>query len=306
MIQDTWFEVGRLESLFIEIIDDPTKKEVLLYPICYCQLVRKEGSFEIELGKLLRCANKTFRSVKGEWQDILLELNLFQVKSKEGKVFSGKEILTVSQSSDYTVSFQPEYRESFQEICSKLIKYWGVLSKISSYARKNTAPEYIHILSMVFNEGLFKEATYYSDILLQRFPDEEEFWKLMRELGNFYLSYIQNNDADMKKLITAQRLVANLGEVYYSVDTGKLYRDLEKLRKNLMKGESVYMVKIELFKDRNYGRGFITRIIDLYGKMKSFLKKRGGKRWTLMNSETEFSCYTGAYLKRRRHLPIST
>ena len=307
MIKDTWSEVGRLESLFVEILDDPIKKEVLLYPICYCQLVRKEGIFEIELKKLLRCANKTFRSVKGSWQDILLELNLFQVKSEEGKIISGKELLTLNSEEGYTVSLKAEYREDFQSVCSKLIKYWGVLSKVSAYTRKNLASEYVHILAMVFNEGLFREAVYYSEILDQRFPKERDFWKLVRELGEFYASYLQSEDLDIKRLASALEIAKGLGEVYYSVDTGKLFRDISRLKKSLMKGEPPFSLKIELFGNGNRRGGFITRIIDFFRKRLNFLKKGGGKqRWTLMNSETGCSYFTGAYWKRQRDLQINT
>ncbi len=307
MIKDTWSEVGRLESLFVEILDDPIKKEVLLYPICYCQLVRKEGVFEIELKKLLRCANKTFRSVKGSWQDILLELNLFQVKSQEGKVLLGKELLTLSSEEGYTVSLKAEYREDFQSVCSKLIKYWGILSKVSAYSRKNLASEYVHILSMVFNEGLFREAVYYSEILDQRFPAEAKFWKLVRELGEFYAAYLQSEDLDIKRLAAASEIAKELGGVYYSVDMERLLRDIGRLKKTLMKGEPPFPVKIELLSNGGKRGGFITRIIDFFRRRLNFLKKGGGKqRWTLMNSETGYSYFTGAYWKRQRHLQINT
>jgi hypothetical protein len=305
MIQDTWFEVGRLESLFIEILDDPTKKEVLLYPICYCQLVRKEGSFDIGLVKLLRCANKTFRSVKGEWQDILLELNLFQISTPEGKLFSGKDILTLGEEADYSISLLPEYRENFHDICSRLIRYWGILSKVSGYTRKNTASEYIHILSMVFNEGLFRESVYYSDILAQRFPRESGFWELVREMGGFYTSYEQREDIDIKRLLRASALAKELGDIYYSVDVKKLREDLERLRKSLMAGGQPSRVRIELFTKRNKGGGFITRIIDWIKRRTNLLRKNGGKRWILMNSGTDFSYCTEAYLRRRRLLQTS-
>ncbi len=306
MIQDTWFEVGRLESLFIEILDDPTKKEVLLYPICYCQLVRKEGTFEISLPKLLRCANKTFRSVKGEWQDIILELNLFQVMSTEGKLFTGKDILTISDETEYSISLLPEYREGFQDMCSRLIKYWGILSKVSSYTRKNTAAEYVHIISMVFNEGLYRESLYYSDNLTHRFPDEKLFWKLVGELSGFFSFYIQSEDVDIKRLISALSISREFGEVYYSVDMKKLKEDLNRLRKHVMAGEQPYKIRIELFNNRGNRNSFITRIIDWFRKRTHLLRKNGGKRWILMSSGTDFSYYTEACLRRQKHLQINT
>ncbi|MDQ7038393.1 MAG: hypothetical protein Q9N26_04230, partial [Aquificota bacterium] len=172
MLKDTWQEAGRLESLFLEIVEDPTKKEVLLYPICYCQLVRKDSSFEVDLQKLISCANKTFKITKGTWQDILLELDLFQLIAPNGDVICGKDILRIQSPEGFRVSFLPEYREIFYEVYSRFLKYWTILSKVSSYSRRNTPAEAVYLSVLIFNEELFKEVIHFCSLQTARHPVE--------------------------------------------------------------------------------------------------------------------------------------
>lgn len=297
MLKDTWQEIGRLESIFLEIIEDPTKKEVLLYPICYCQLVRKENSFDIELPKLISCANKTFHTFKGKWQDILLELDLFQFITPRGDVFYGKDILKFSSPEGLTVSFLPEYREVFYEVYSKFLRYWTVLSKISSYSKRNTPAEAVYLASIIFNEELYSESAYYASTQAFRFPQEKPFFNAVKELSEFYLRLNEKKEPSVELLQSALGRISTLKSPYYGVNTDKLKQDIEALIKDISKGRKYFILKISFTLVSGHGKGFFRRLIS---KLVNKLKEIGGRRWTLMSSETVYSSFTGTCLRRQR------
>ncbi len=303
MLKDTWQEAGRLESIFLEIAEDPTKKEVLLYPICYCQLVRKEGSFEVSLEKLISCANKTFMTTKGMWQDVLLELDLFQIISPSGDVLIGKEILRIPSPEGFKVSFLPEYREIFYEVYSKFLKYWTVLSKISSYSRRNTPAEAVHLSAVIFNEELFQEAFYFCSNQALRYPEEGVFFEAIKKLAEFYMKVTERRETRPDFLSEALEKLDCLGEVYYGVDIGKLRRDLEALLKEVSKSGRIFLVKLSFHMSSDHGKGVLRKIISrLVGKIREF----GGRRWILTSSETASSSSTGTFWRRQRGLPTPT
>ncbi len=299
MLKDTWQEIGKLESLFLEIIEDPTKKEVLLYPICYCQLVRKENSFDIELNKLISCANKTFHTYKGKWQDILLELYLFQFTTPSGDVLYGKDILKVSSPEGLSVSFMPEYREVFYEVYSKLLKYWTVLSKVSSYSKRNTPAEAVHMSALIFNEELFREASIYAEQQLIRFREEDSFFKAVKILSDFYTKLFEHGEAERKLIEDALRELGNLKGIYYGLNVLKLRKDLESLLKDISKGKDCPVIKISFVLGSGHGKGLLRRI---FSKVVRKLREIGGRRWTLMNSGTDCCSFTGTYWIRQREL----
>jgi len=299
MLKDTWQEIGRLESIFLEIIEDPTKKEVLLYPICYCQLVRKENNFEVDLGKLISCANKTFHTFKGKWQDILLELDLFQFITPRGDVLYGKDILKVPSPEGFKVSFLPEYREVFYEMYSKFLRYWTVLSKISSYSKRNTPSEAVYMSALIFNEELYAESAHYTGIQAARFPREEPFFATVKDLSEFYMKLNDRKEFDTELLERALERVKGLGSTYYSVNVEKLRKDLEALLKDVTKGRGYFVLKISFTLVSGHGKGFFRRVIS---KLVEKLRELGGRKWTLMNSETVCSSFTGTYWRRQRGL----
>jgi hypothetical protein len=301
MLKDTWQEIGRLESIFLEIIEDPTKKEILLYPICYCQLVRKENNFEVDLQKLISCANKTFHTFRGKWQDILLELDLFQFITSRGEILYGKDILKVSSPEGLSVSFLPEYREIFYEVYSKFLRYWTVLSKVSSYSKRNTPAEAVYLSALIFNEELYRESSHYASFQALRFPREEPFFSAVRDLSEFYVKLNDKREFDISLLERAHRRISPLGNTYYSVNTEKLMKDIEALMKDIAKGKKYFILKISFTLVSGHGRGFIRRIVS---KIVDRLKELGGKRWTLMSSETVCSSFTGTCWKRQKDLLI--
>ncbi|WP_457600833.1 hypothetical protein [Hydrogenivirga sp.] len=300
MLKGTWQERGRLENIFLEIIEDPTKKEVLLYPICYCQLVRKENSFDIDLQRLISCANKTFHTFKGKWQDILLELDLFQFITPNGDVLYGKDILKLSSPDGVSVSFLPEYREVFYEVYSRFLRYWTVLSKISSYSKRNTPAEAVYMSALIFNEELYSESAHYADIQAARFPREEPFFTMVKELSEFYLKLNDKKEFDLELLERALTKAGRFGNTYYSVNTEKLRKDIEALIKDIQKGRKYFILKISFTLVSGHGKGLFRRIIS---KLVKKLRELGGKKWTLMSSGMVYSSFTGTYWRKQRGLP---
>ncbi len=301
MLKDTWQEAGRLESLFLEIVEDPTKKEVLLYPICYCQLVRKENSFEVDLEKLISCANKTFKITKGMWQDILLEIDLFQLIDPNGDPVCGKDILRVHSPEGFKVSFLPEYREIFYEVYSRFLKYWTVLSKVSSYSKRNTPAEAVYLSVIIFNEELFPEVSHFCSNQSLRYPEEEPFFTALREISEFYRRCTDRKEIDVTHLTKALENLSGLEEVYYGVNVARLRKDLENLIREVSRNRRYFLIKVSFHMRSDHGKGIFRRIISrLVGKIKQF----GGRRWTLISSETAYSYSTGTCWRRQRDLPI--
>ena len=301
MLKDLWQEVGRLENIFLEILDDPTKKEVLLYPICYCQLVRKENCFEIDLDRLLGCANRTFHTFKGKWQDVLLELNLFQFITQTGDVLYGKDILRLSSPEGIKVSFLPEYREVFYEVYSRLLKYWTILSKTSSYSKRNTASEAVHLSAFIFNEQLFKEASLYCSLQALRFPYEGNFFSALMSLSDFYSSAFEGRGLDASYLKKTLKFLEGVPENYYGVNVSKLKRDVEDLLREVTKGGGYFVIKINSSMDKGHGKGLLRRI---FSGIVRRIRSLGGKRWTLMNSGTDSFCSIETFWRRQRGLQI--
>jgi len=294
MLKDTWQEAGRLESIFLEIIEDPTKKEVLLYPICYCQLVRKENTFEIDLRKLISCANKTFHTFKGRWQDILLELDLFQLITLRGEVLYGKDILKIQSPEGFKISFLPEYREIFYEVYSRFLKYWTVLSKVSSYTKRNTPAEGVYLSALIYNEELFPESLYFANTQAMRFPKEEPFFSVVRLLSEFYMKVNERERALARTI--------ELRNPYYGVNTAKLRKDLENLIKDLTRGRRYFVVKISftVTSARKKGtlRGFVEKLLKRIGEF-------GKRRFNLIRSERSYLSLKGNSWKGRKEIRVS-
>ncbi|MGB9874496.1 MAG: hypothetical protein ACPLRS_05970, partial [Hydrogenobacter sp.] len=70
-------ETDRLEGIFLEVLDDTSKRELILYLLCYVQLIRKVGNVNIPLDQFLRCASRNFINMRNSWKDILAEMNIF-------------------------------------------------------------------------------------------------------------------------------------------------------------------------------------------------------------------------------------
>ena len=296
MLKDLWSDIGRFESLFLEILDDTSKKEVLLYPICYCQIVRREGGFEVKLPKLLSCAGKTFSSKRYRWQDILLELDMFMLIGPSDEVIVGKDILSVQDPEAYRISFLPEYREIFYDVYSTLLKYWSVLSKVSGCSRRNTPAESVFTASLIFNEELFQECAHFCKNQSLRFKEEEAFFSALEKLSNFYSGY-----GDTKDIVQALESLYDLPDNFYSVDLEALREEINLLLKEIRKGKVPFKIKIKSVSGPDHGQGLFRRLLS---KLVEKIKGLGGRRWTLMSSETAYFSFTEISLRRQKNPPI--
>ncbi len=265
MLKYSWNKLDRLESLFIEIIDYPLKKEILLYPICYCQLVRKTNSFDIELSRLIGCANKTFRAIRGNWQDILAELNIFQVYSIDGTSFTGKDILKLADSEGLYISLLPEYKENFNMFCSKLLKYWNILSRISTYGKRNMVLEGVYISSLAFNEGLYEEVQLYIKLNEEYFESAVHFFKALYNICEVFKDFdFQNNIDDIiSKLENALDQLEKLPPIFYGINVSKLKKDTERFIRDLQKKKHPELFTIEFVKNKNKGGNLFKKLFNI-------------------------------------------
>ncbi len=275
MLKDIWQEAGRLENIFLEIIEDPTKKEILLYPICYCQLVRKDSNFEIELTKLISCASKTFHTFKGRWQDILLELDLFQLITPKGDVLYGKEFLKIQSPEGFKISFLPEYREVFYEVYSKLLKYWTVLSKISSYSRRSIPAEQVYLSALIFNEELFPEAVHFVSMQSLRFPEERSFFYALKNMSEFYIRVNEKRELKTSLLEKSLSLLEELRDPYYGISVERLKRDIETLLRDIERGKRYFVLKIPFLLSSGNKKGFFKEIFEkVFNKLAEIRRKK--------------------------------
>ena len=290
-----WEELDHVENLFLELLDDPMKKEILLYPICYCQLVRRTGNYEIPLIRLRACAEKPYKLITASWQDLLFELGMFVLQDREGRVYTGKEILTLRDNEELTVNIKAEYKEDFYQFYTKLLKYWGVLSSKLTYGKPLSPDAATYMLGLVFNEELFKESKYYSEILSMRFPREASFFKAVKLISEFYQHYRERGDILNENLKKALSLLGPFPDKFYMLNTLKLKKDIDRLRKSIKRGE-MFIIKLE-FVQNSRKVGFFKRF---YNLLKNKLLKFGGKKWSSHSSETDYYSFIETLLKRRK------
>ena len=81
-----------LSNLLLEVLEDPSKKEMVYYLMCYLQLVRREDSFHVELNRFLSCAYRNFQKARSYWKDLLVGMNIFVISDLYGNVYMGKDI----------------------------------------------------------------------------------------------------------------------------------------------------------------------------------------------------------------------
>ncbi|AAC07704.1 hypothetical protein [Aquifex aeolicus] len=288
-----WEELNRVENLFLELLDDPKKKDVLLYLICYCQLVRRDGEYEVELPKLINCAEKPYKYISGNWQDVLLELGVLYLKDKKGKVYTGKEILLVKNPEGFKVGILPDYREDFYKFYTKLLKYWSVLNSRRTLGSNTTPDYYTPLLVHTFNEKLFKEAQYFSEILAMRFPKEKNLFLSVKLVSEFYREYAKTGRVKADNLNDAINFLSDTPDVFYSVNVKKFKKDIKKFLENLNKGE-FYYITIE-FASENRGKKR-----SILSKLWNFIKSLGGKRWNSRSSGMDYYSFIEHLLKKHR------
>ncbi len=278
-------ENDRLQSIFLEVMDDPSKKELILYLLCYVQLVRKIGQPSMELGQFLMYTNKSFTSARNSWKDILVELNTFVISDLLGNVYTGKDIYKVEDTGLYFIRIEDSYHRDINSLSSKVIRYWGIVSKISSYGKRINVYDAVRSSCLMFNERLYDELEAYCALQRDRFSKEARFFDVLNLLSSAIRLQGRDKKEAIVKLDGCLKNMATLGDIYYSVNIHKLRKDVEGNLKRLQKNKSMEDLKIEFVIRGKNREPLLKRLLK---SVKALLGKlRGNKRWTLMNSETK-------------------
>ena len=292
-------ETEKLQSLFLEVLDDLQKKELLLYLMCYVQVVRREGNFSVELSRYLSCSSKSFKETRHDWRDILVELNLFFITDTYNNIFFGKDIYKVDDRDINFISITEPYIKNFEEFSHRVIKYWNIVNRALTYPGRVSLQNSLFMLSLTFNEELYDEAILYADVCSQRFARDDKFFKAVK-----HLSLMEISNEPHKKVKHAQQaleILATLGPVYYEIHVEKLLEDVRHLIRRVQKNKPYKRIKIEIIKDKGYNKpNLLKRLFDQIRNAVKSLK--GGKKWTLDSSEIAFCCSMENYLKRPREL----
>ncbi len=253
-----------LSNLVLEVLDDPSKKEMVFYLMCYSQLVRREGNPYVELEKFLSCAYRNFRNARNYWKDVLVEMNLFVISDLYGNIYSGKDIYRVEESGIYHITIRSEYLSIFDSISQKAIRLWNILSRTIVYRKHLTAQDAVVISTMMFNEGLYEELKSYCEICVERYPRERGYFQLLYRLATLYLG---QRSVSIKEIRDALQEAQNLGDVYYGFNIFKLKKDLENLLRRVEAGKSISPLKIEFINQGKRRRSWLGRIFDKFKHM---------------------------------------
>jgi len=294
-------EIDRLQGIFFEVLEDTSKREYLLYLLCYIQLIRRDGRLSVRLDNFLRCASKNFLTTRSFWKDALVEINLFTITDLFGNVYKGKDIYKVNEEDINFISVDNKYCKDMNEFASKVIRYWGIVNRLSYYGKSMTPYDAIHTSVLIFNEGLFEEIEYYSDLQKDRFKSEGNFFNALSNLSTAFINYSKNRTTmAIHHMSVALEELSLLGDVYYGIDVKKLRGDVYKALKKLQKGRSIESIKIEFVNERR-GKSLLSRV---WSTFKELLRRiKGGKRWSLMSSEIASYFSTGDFWKRQTSSP---
>ncbi len=253
-----------LSNLVLEVLDDPSKKEMVFYLMCYSQLVRREGNPYVELEKFLSCAYRNFRNARNYWKDVLVEMNLFVVSDLYGNIYMGKDIYRVEEGSIYFISLRSEYLNVFESISQKVLKLWNILSRTMLYRKHLTAQDAVVISTMMFNEGIYEELRSYCELCVERYPAERKYFNLLYRLAGVYLG--QGKEA-VKEIRDILQEAQKLGDVYYGFNLYKLKRDLETLLRRAEVGKSISPLRIEFINQKKKRGNWLRRIFNKFRDM---------------------------------------
>lgn len=262
-------ERKEIEDIFLELLFDISKKDILMFLICYCQFVRRDGSFDVNLQSLIKCVEKPYRDLKGTWEDILVELDIFYITVKNN-IFTGKDIYKIKSPQEATISINNYFKNNFNDICSKSIKYWNILSRLNSFIDLGSFSEKLKVCIMLFNEELFNECSeflYYvkgSDI-----SKSEALFSSALELASFGALFFSAKKFDRSKDVISEAIsfLDQIDQAFYGVDIDSFKRDLLSFIKNIEKPNVVFP-KINYIENKK-PPFFLKRIIN---KIKSFFE----------------------------------
>mgnify|MGYP001627105467 CR=1 FL=1 len=254
-------------NLFLEVIDDPLKKELLFYLMCYSQVVRREGTLYVELDRFLSCAYRSFKNNRSHWKDVLVELNLFTISDLYGNVFTGKDIYRLKEDEVYFISIKQEYAELFEGINTKAFKLWNILSRSMVYRKPTTVQDAVILSAMLFNESLYEETLNYCELCEERYRSEASYFKALRHLSLLYVGKEAKALEALKRILI---LLEGIGNVYYGINLDKLRRDVESLIRRLEKGKALSPISIEFVRNRKGKKGFLHKLLNV---VKDFVRK---------------------------------
>lgn len=262
-----------LSNLFLEVLDDPSKKEMVLYLTCYLQLVRREGNPHVELDRFLSCAYRNFRNARNYWKDVLVEMNLFVVYDLYGNIYTGKDIYRVEEGNLYLISLKGEYLNLLESLSQKTLKFWNVLSRMTQYRKRLTAQDAVIVCALLFNESIYEELKDYCELCAERYPAEGKYFNLIYRLSEVYCE----GKATTKELRNLLQELQSLGDVYYGLNLLKLRKDLERLIRRVEMGKGLSPLKIEFVRHGKDNGGWLRRLFRrLRGLLKSLFKRSEG------------------------------
>ncbi|MFN3870229.1 MAG: hypothetical protein ACK4MW_01915 [Aquificaceae bacterium] len=281
-----------LSNLILEVLEDPSKKEMVYYLVCYSQLVKREASSTIELSRFLSCAYRNFQRARSYWKDLLVSMNLFVISDLYGNLYTGKDIYKVEEEGLYFIGIRHEYINQLEEINHKVLKLWNLLSKINTYRKYITPQDAVIISSVMFNDGLYEEVENYCEVCLERFPSEKVYFRVLSNLSKLYSKEKAQMLQELKRSI---KDLEELGDVYYGINLFKLRKDMEGLVKRTEKGGSINPIKIEFISFKRKG-SFFERIVRFFKRLfKKLFNKKGksayyfGGEVCLKSSQTLFT-----------------
>ncbi len=256
-----------LSNLVLEVLDDPSKKEMVFYLMCYSQLVRREGNPYVELEKFLSCAYKNFRNARNYWKDVLVEMNLFVISDLYGNVYSGKDIYRVEEGGIYLIAIRSEYLNAFESISQKAIRLWNILSRTMVYRKHLNTQDAVVISTLLFNEGLYDELRNYCEICLERYSREGKYFNLLYRLAGIYSGRGRDIIKELREIFQEAQ---SFGDVYYGLNLYKLKRELEILLRRVETGKSLSPLKIEFINQKRQKGSWFRRILN---KLRSIADK---------------------------------
>lgn len=261
-----------LTNIILEVLDDPSKKEMVFYLMCYAQLAKREDSFHLELNKFLSCAYRNFRNARSYWKDILVSMNLFLITDLYGNVYTGKDIYKVEEDGIYMIALRQEYLNQLDSISYKALRLWSIVNRFAIYKKTMTAHDAVILSALLFNEGLFEEVKNYCDICQERFAPEASFFRAMALISDFYSGAEEDTHHHLRK---ALQLINRLGDVFYGVNISKLKRDLDSVLRKTESGRSNNPIKIEFVNSKSKRRGLFVRLfIKLFQKFKNLFRRK--------------------------------
>ncbi len=289
--------------MFLEVLDDPYKKELFIYLMCYIQIVRREGNSLVELSRYLSCSSSSFKKDRHHWKDLLVELNIFYVVDTYNRVYIGKDIYKVDESDINLIGLIDNYAKNFEDFSYRVTKYWNIINRAYIHSTKVDVYNSVSLLCLIFNEELYEEAILYAENCGYRFMRDGAFFEAIK-----YLSLMESSSDKEEKIRHAKNALKMLGplkDTYYEVNIRKLIQDVNDAIRKIQKNRDYSKIKIEMInlKGRRKG-GILQKVLKwIEGKLNNL---KGGKKWTLDSSEIAFCSSIDYSWKNQKKPKIQT